>query len=160
MSRFERFFRATGALDVDKDDLKRHSYFITEKVYDLLVMGKATAKANGRDIIEPQDLPVTKGLQESVHAFRALDEDIELQPVLAQLATWPPLDVTVSELDADGASKIFRLIEALEDCDVQNVYANFDVSDEVMEQVGRPGPSLPPRAASGAARGLLLPSRG
>jgi YebC/PmpR family DNA-binding regulatory protein len=41
------------------------------------------------------------------------------------------------ELDADGATKIFRLIDALEDSDdVQNVYANFDVSDEVMEQVG------------------------
>jgi transcriptional/translational regulatory protein YebC/TACO1 len=36
-------------------------------------------------------------------------------------------------LDEDGARKIFRLIEALEDCDdVQNVYANFDVSDEIM----------------------------
>jgi YebC/PmpR family DNA-binding regulatory protein len=41
------------------------------------------------------------------------------------------------ELDADGAGKIFRLIDALEDSDdVQNVYANYDVSDEVMEQVG------------------------
>jgi len=41
------------------------------------------------------------------------------------------------ELDAEGANKIFRLIDALEDSDdVQNVYANFDVSDEVMEQVG------------------------
>jgi transcriptional/translational regulatory protein YebC/TACO1 len=40
------------------------------------------------------------------------------------------------EMDADGASKIFRLIEAVENRDVQNVYANFDVSDEVMEQVG------------------------
>lgn len=41
------------------------------------------------------------------------------------------------ELDADGATKIFRLIDALEDSDdVQNVYANYDVSDEVMEQVG------------------------
>jgi len=37
-------------------------------------------------------------------------------------------------LDADGARKVFRLIDALEDCDdVQNVYANFDVSDETME---------------------------
>ena len=37
-------------------------------------------------------------------------------------------------LDEDGARKIFRLIDALEDSDdVQNVYANFDVSDEVME---------------------------
>ncbi|TDU83426.1 YebC/PmpR family DNA-binding regulatory protein [Kribbella voronezhensis] len=41
------------------------------------------------------------------------------------------------ELDAEGAGKIFRLIDALEDSDdVQNVYANFDISDEVMEQVG------------------------
>lgn len=40
-------------------------------------------------------------------------------------------------LDEEGARKIFRLIDALEDSDdVQNVYANFDVSDEVMEAVG------------------------
>ena len=40
-------------------------------------------------------------------------------------------------LDVDGARKVFRLIEALEDSDeVQNVYANFDVSDEVMAEVG------------------------
>ena len=37
------------------------------------------------------------------------------------------------ELDEDGARKVFRLIEALEDSDdVQNVFANFDISDEVM----------------------------
>ncbi len=40
------------------------------------------------------------------------------------------------ELDEDGARKIFKLIDALEDSDdVQNVFANFDVSDEVMEKV-------------------------
>ena len=40
-------------------------------------------------------------------------------------------------LDEVGAGKVFRLIEALEDSDdVQNVWANFDVSDEVMEKVG------------------------
>jgi YebC/PmpR family DNA-binding regulatory protein len=40
-------------------------------------------------------------------------------------------------LDEEGARKVFKLIDALEDCDdVQNVYANFDVSDEVMEAVG------------------------
>jgi transcriptional/translational regulatory protein YebC/TACO1 len=41
------------------------------------------------------------------------------------------------QLDEEGARKIFKLIDALEDSDdVQNVYANFDVSDEVMEAVG------------------------
>ena len=40
------------------------------------------------------------------------------------------------QLDEDGARKVFRLIEALEDSDdVQNVYANFDVSDDIMEKI-------------------------
>jgi YebC/PmpR family DNA-binding regulatory protein len=40
-------------------------------------------------------------------------------------------------LDEEGARRVFKLIDALEDVDdVQNVFANFDVSDEVMESVG------------------------
>jgi YebC/PmpR family DNA-binding regulatory protein len=40
-------------------------------------------------------------------------------------------------LDEEGARRIFHLIDVLEDSDdVQNVYANFDVSDEVLEAVG------------------------
>jgi len=40
------------------------------------------------------------------------------------------------DLDKDGASKVFRLVEALEDLDdVQNVFANFDVSDEVLAEL-------------------------
>jgi YebC/PmpR family DNA-binding regulatory protein len=38
------------------------------------------------------------------------------------------------ELDESGAGKVFRLLEALEDLDdVQNVFGNFDVSDEILE---------------------------
>ncbi len=37
------------------------------------------------------------------------------------------------ELDPNAAPKVFRLIDALEDCDdVQNVYANFNASDEIL----------------------------
>ncbi len=40
------------------------------------------------------------------------------------------------DLDAEGARKVFRLVDALEDCDdVQNVYGNFDVSDEVLATI-------------------------
>jgi YebC/PmpR family DNA-binding regulatory protein len=36
-------------------------------------------------------------------------------------------------LDAEGATKVFALIDAIEELDdVQNVFGNFDVSDEVM----------------------------
>jgi YebC/PmpR family DNA-binding regulatory protein len=39
-------------------------------------------------------------------------------------------------LDADGARKVLRLVEALEDLDdVQNVFGNFDIPDEVMESI-------------------------
>jgi transcriptional/translational regulatory protein YebC/TACO1 len=39
-------------------------------------------------------------------------------------------------LEADGARKVFKLVDALEDCDdVQNVYANFDVSDDIMAEI-------------------------
>jgi transcriptional/translational regulatory protein YebC/TACO1 len=36
-------------------------------------------------------------------------------------------------LEAEGAKKVFELIDAIEELDdVQNVFSNFDVSDEVM----------------------------
>nr|MCO4825041.1 YebC/PmpR family DNA-binding transcriptional regulator [Amylibacter sp.] len=47
---------------------------------------------------------------------------------------WKP--TTTTELDLDGAEKLMRLINALEDDDdVQTVTANFDISDEVMAQL-------------------------
>jgi transcriptional/translational regulatory protein YebC/TACO1 len=38
--------------------------------------------------------------------------------------------------DADSAGKVFRLVDALEDLDdVQNVFTNVDVPDEVLAQL-------------------------
>ena len=55
------------------------------------------------------------------------------------------------ELDEDGAGKVFRLIDALEDLDdVQNVFANYDVSDEVMEKIDAWRTALPRRVAGSA----------
>ena len=56
------------------------------------------------------------------------------------------------ELDEDGAGKVFRLVEALEDLDdVQNVFANFDVSDEVHGRARRLR-QAPGRRRAGACR--------
>ena len=63
----------------------------------MLLRAQAAAKANGRDVIEPHDLPITKGLQERIHEFRTLDEEIELQPILEHLAARPPLDLAYGE---------------------------------------------------------------
>lgn len=43
---------------------------------------------------------------------------------------------TSVEMDLEGAEKILRLIDVLEDLDdVQNVYTNADISDEIIEQL-------------------------
>ncbi|MFD1156458.1 YebC/PmpR family DNA-binding transcriptional regulator [Roseovarius aestuarii] len=48
--------------------------------------------------------------------------------------TWRP--TTTTELDLEGMQKLMRLIDALDDDDdVQRVTANFEASDEVMEQL-------------------------
>ncbi|MBN6054638.1 DUF1931 family protein, partial [Nonomuraea sp. RK-328] len=97
VSRFEHFFRAAAGLDVDKSDLKRYSDFVNRKLYDMLVVAEAAAKSNARDIIQIWDLPITKGLQESMHDFRDLDEELDLESILAELAALPPLDLSLSE---------------------------------------------------------------
>jgi YebC/PmpR family DNA-binding regulatory protein len=51
----------------------------------------------------------------------------------AEAAFLPSVEVP---LDEDQARRVFRLIEALEDSDdVQDVYANYSVSDEIMESL-------------------------
>jgi len=74
-------------------------------------------------VSEPTDLVgVRSALQEA-----GIDYDS------AEASFQASVSVTV---DADGARKVFKLIDALEDCDdVQNVYSNVDVSDEVLAQL-------------------------
>ena len=75
-------------------------------------------------------------------SFEVLTEAADLVPVRtalqeagieydsADVVFHPSLHV---EVDVEGARAIMRLIDAIEDSDdVQNVYANFDASDEVM----------------------------
>jgi YebC/PmpR family DNA-binding regulatory protein len=52
----------------------------------------------------------------------------------AEAAFLPSVEVP---LDEDSAKSVFRLIEAIEDSDdVQDVYANYSVPDDVMERLG------------------------
>jgi len=51
----------------------------------------------------------------------------------AEASFMPSMNV---DLDRDSAGKVFRLVDALEDLDdVQNVFGNFDVSDEILESL-------------------------
>jgi hypothetical protein len=143
VAKFERFFRAAAQLDVDKNDLKRYSDFVVRKVHDLLLMGQVTAEANLRDIVAPHDLPITKGLQECIHAFRKMDEDIELAPILSRLAVYPPLDRALSKKTEErlphiigGLSLALARVIAIVDPDVRNPQtAHWDKAFQVFDEL-------------------------
>jgi YebC/PmpR family DNA-binding regulatory protein len=59
--------------------------------------------------------------------------DAGLEYESAEAAFLPAVEIPLGE---DQAKRVFRLIDALEDSDdVQDVYANYSVSDEVMEKL-------------------------
>jgi YebC/PmpR family DNA-binding regulatory protein len=75
-------------------------------------------------ISEPTDL----------HAVRDAVTQAGIDYESAETPFLPTVEV---ELDQEQARRVFRLIEALEDSDdVQDVFANYSVPDEVMEKLG------------------------
>jgi hypothetical protein len=95
--KFEHFFRAAANLDIDKGDIARYDDFINREIEGLLIRAQASAKMNLRDVIEPQDLPITKGLQENIERFRRYDREMELSPILDHVTIRPRLDMAYSD---------------------------------------------------------------
>jgi Domain of unknown function (DUF1931) len=93
----EHFFRASAGLEVDKDDIKRYYDFVDQKISDLLLIGDHKAKANDRITVEPRDIPISKGLEENIHAFEALDLDIGLERILDRTVPAPQIDLPYSD---------------------------------------------------------------
>jgi hypothetical protein len=65
-------------------------------VADLLLVAQHVVKANKRARVELWHLPITRGLQESIHAFEALDLDIGLGRILDRAVLEPMLDLPYS----------------------------------------------------------------
>ncbi|MET0788471.1 MAG: DUF1931 family protein [Cellulomonas sp.] len=103
----KRFFRAAGGVDVDKDDVKRYWDFVDQKVDDIAIAGRDSARWNGRDVIAPQDLPITRGLQEQMRVFSGLEEAEELRRLLRESLRRPPGDVTFGEETDDVLVEVF-----------------------------------------------------
>jgi hypothetical protein len=96
---------------------------VNDVLYEMLLVAQATAKANSRDVIEPWDMPVPAGLQECMHQFERIDEEIDLCSILDDLAVRPPLAAALSEaaqarlpLEFGAVSvalaRTFRLVDA------------------------------------------------
>jgi YebC/PmpR family DNA-binding regulatory protein len=89
----------------------------------------------GADDVESSDDGHTIWTEmEALHEVAAALEKSLGEPVGVKLAWKPNLTVEVGEGDAQT---LFKLVDTLEDDDdVQTVWGNFEVSDEVMEKLG------------------------
>ena len=66
-------------------------------------------------------------------AVRTALQDAGIDYDSAESSLVPTMTVPIDE---EAARKVFKLIDVLEDCDdVQNIYANFDVSDDILAKI-------------------------
>jgi len=120
------------------------SYLFNRK--GVIIVSKVEAKPTEDDILNAALDAGVQEVNDLGDSFEIVSEASDLVAVRSALqaagidyesADSPFLPSVSIELDEESAPKVFKVIDALEDCDdVQNVFANFDVSDEVMEKVG------------------------
>ncbi len=87
-----------------------------------------------------EDVRSTDGIWEitcEVESFAAVRSALEARNIKTQSGEITKIPGATVTVDADTGAKVLRMIEAFEDHDdVQNVYANFDMPEEVMAQLG------------------------
>lgn len=94
---------------------------------------EATLDAGAEEVRESGDVFEVISEATDLVAVRTALQDAGIEYEKAESSFIPNLEVP---LDAETARKVFNLIDALDDCDdVQNVYSNADVSDEVLAEL-------------------------
>lgn len=88
------------------------------------------------DVAGDGDLWEVTGTPDAFSAIRKGLEDAELNPSTAEVSMIPINLVEVG--DEKVAAKILKLMETLDDHDdVQTIYANFDIAEDVLEKVSQ-----------------------
>ena len=111
---------------------KKGSFVVAAEKADEDTLMEIALEAGGDDVRREGDLFEITCEVGSFSAVRQALADRGVETVSGEIAMVPSNTVTVG---ADKARKVLRLMEALEEHeDVQGVYANFDIPDEIMTQ--------------------------
>ncbi|MGL5727797.1 MAG: YebC/PmpR family DNA-binding transcriptional regulator [Plesiomonas sp.] len=95
---------------------------------------EAALEAGADDVVVNDDSSID--VYTAPEDFGSVKDALDAAGLTAEMAEVSLIPSTKAELDIDTAPKLLRLIDMLEDCDdVQEVYHNGDISDEVAEQL-------------------------
>lgn len=101
---------------------------------DVDALLEAALDAGAEDVIEALDHCEVMTLPSEFHAVQQALAALDFEPASAELTMQPS---TVVKLVGKEAEQMLRLADTLEDLDdVQNLYANFDISEEDLESFG------------------------
>ncbi len=99
------------------------------------VLMEAALEAGADDVVANDDGSID--VFTSFADFIAVNEALTAAGYKADEAEVTMIPSTSATLDLDTAQKVLKLIDMLEDLDdVQNVYSNADIPEDVMEQLG------------------------
>ncbi|MEC8291186.1 MAG: YebC/PmpR family DNA-binding transcriptional regulator [Pseudomonadota bacterium] len=94
---------------------------------------EAAIEAGAEDVVSGEDGHEIICSMEDLHGVVDALAGVLGEPQAASIVWKPQNDVPV---DAESAEKVLKFMDVLDDLDdVQNVYANFDIADEVMEKL-------------------------
>lgn len=114
-------FNKKGLIVIDSDKVDE------DKLMEIALNAGAEDMQRNEDVFEITTLP------EDLESVR---EAIEKEGIEISLAEVSRIPQTTVKLEGKHAEQMLKLMEKLEDHDdVQNVFANFDIPDEVMENI-------------------------
>lgn len=121
----------TGAVSFNFDRLGAIQFDLDKASTD--DMFEAAIEAGGEDVETNEDGHVIYCNPDELHQVGKALEDRFGEATTMQILWRPKLEVPIDE---EAGGKLLRMIDALEDSDdVQQVYANFDLSDEVLQKL-------------------------
>ena len=91
-------------------------------------------EAGADDVITTEDQYEVHTELASFESVKQAFDDQELQYTMAEITMMPQNTVQVD--DEAQAAQVLKLMDAIEDADdVQKVYANFDIPDEILQRI-------------------------
>jgi YebC/PmpR family DNA-binding regulatory protein len=110
---------------------ERKGVIAVPRTYDEERILEVAMEVGAEDLTDEEERWMVTSAPSDLAAVRSALEEAGLEPGAAELTMVPTTTVEVTS-EAE-AKRVLRLIEALDDHDdVQNVYANFDIPDEIM----------------------------
>ncbi|HOC41326.1 MAG: putative transcriptional regulatory protein YebC [Bacteroidetes bacterium ADurb.Bin035] len=115
-------FDQKGVFRINREKISNFDEFMLEAI-----------DAGAEDVVEDDDMVIIYTPRENFGTMQKTLEKLNIEPDSSKLERIPN---TFVKLDKDQALKILKLIDLLEDDDdVQNVYHNMELPDEVLDEI-------------------------